>query len=175
MDKYSVGHKVKLSTSGLYRLFGGENSLKERYQDQDAIISEVISEEGYYLIAFQDNFVTSVTDNEITLVEGESASSEKGYFETLATDIGKLVDKKQIAYGNSVDKTYRLMQIYLEKWRNEDNTYTIPESLIKHILLQVRIIDKQNRIFNNPAADLMQENCYLDITGYGLLGHRMME
>lgn len=96
-------------------------------------------------------------------------------FEELGLKIGKLVDKKQRAYGDSVTKAYKLMQVYLESYDNGNGTYTIPKSLLKHILLQVRIIDKQNRIFNNPNGDLMDENPYSDTVGYGLLGMRMVE
>lgn len=96
-------------------------------------------------------------------------------FEEMGLKIGKLVDKKQRAYGDSVTKAYKLMQVYLESYDNGNGTYTIPKSLLKHILLQVRIIDKQNRIFNNPDGDLMDENPYSDTVGYGLLGMRMVE
>jgi hypothetical protein len=67
------------------------------------------------------------------------------------------------------------MKVFLQEYRNKDNTYTIPESLLQHVLLQVRIIDKQNRIFSNPDGDLMKESPYNDITGYGMLGKRMSD
>lgn len=94
-------------------------------------------------------------------------------YEQKGKELGKLVAQKQKAYGNSVDQATELMKIYLKKYKNDDNTYTIPENLLQHILLQVRIIDKQNRIFNNPDGDLMQESPYRDISGYGLLGEEM--
>lgn len=113
----------------------------------------------------------------ISLLEKEfdTVDNKNSYFEDLGLKTGQLVDEKQKAYGDSVGKTFELMKIYLQNWRNEDGTYTIPESLLKHILLQVRIIDKQNRIFNNPEGDLMQENPYLDKLGYSMLGVRMCE
>jgi hypothetical protein len=99
----------------------------------------------------------------------------ENYFEQKGLEIGKLVNKKQVAYGDSISKAYKLMQVYLENYDNGNDTYTIPKSLLKHILLQIRIIDKQNRIFNNPDGDLMEENSYADTVGYGLLGMRMID
>lgn len=109
----------------------------------------------------------------IEKTEGETVGNT--YFEDKGLEIGKLVDKKQAAYGDSVGKTSQLMKIFLQEYKNDDNTYTIPEELLDHILLQVRMIDKQNRLFSNPKGDLMQENPYADTVGYGLLGMRMSE
>jgi preprotein translocase subunit YajC len=102
-------------------------------------------------------------------------NNQKKSFQEIATEIGKFTDMKNEAYGSSVDATYEVLKIFLKKYKNDDNTYTIPESLLKHILLQVRMIDKQNRIFNNPDGDKLGESQYNDITGYGLIGVRMME
>ena len=109
-----------------------------------------------------------------SIVEPEQAINTN-YFEQKGLEIGQLVNKKQLAYGDSISKAYKLMQIYLENYDNGNDTYTIPKSLLKHILLQVRIIDKQNRIFNNPDGDLMEENPYADTVGYSLLGMRMCD
>nr|WP_278430814.1 hypothetical protein [Brevibacillus laterosporus] len=94
-------------------------------------------------------------------------------FEEMGTEIGKLTDLKQEAYGNSVDKSFELMKIFLKGYKNNDDTYTIPEVLLKHLLLQVRMIDKQNRIFSNPKGDKMGESPYQDLVGYSLLGTDM--
>ena len=96
-----------------------------------------------------------------------------GYFETKGKSLGELIDKKQEAYGDSVGKTGKLIRIFLSDYLQEDGTYKISEELLDNILLQVRIIDKQNRIFSNPKADKMDESPYTDISGYGLLGERM--
>ena len=93
-----------------------------------------------------------------------------GLYKEYGREVGKLVDEKQVAYGDSVRVSEEVLKVYLQKYKNEDNTYTIPESLLYHLFLQVRIIDKQNRIFNNPDGDLMSENPYSDISGYSLLG-----
>lgn len=96
-------------------------------------------------------------------------------FQEIANEIGKFTDMKNEAYGSSVDATYEVLKIFLKKYKNDDNTYTIPESLLKHIFLQVRMIDKQNRIFNNPDGDKMEESPYRDLAGYSLIGVRMTE
>lgn len=97
-----------------------------------------------------------------------------GFFENKGTKLGQLVDKKQAAYGDSIKKTSQLMKVFMQDYEVNDN-YVIPKELLDHILLQVRIIDKQNRIFSNPKGDLMDESPYSDLSGYGLLGERMME
>jgi hypothetical protein len=125
-------------------------------------------------LKFKDNSFKVFKFKDVEHVEANEMMKSVG-FEELGSNIGKLVEKKQQAYGNSIDKTYKLMQVFLEGYDNGNNTYTIPKSLLKHILLQVRIIDKQNRIFSNPDGDLMEENPYSDCAGYSLLGMRMVE
>ncbi|WP_053434820.1 YorP family protein [Sporosarcina globispora] len=127
-----------------------------------------------YEVAFDQHTYGKFKEEEIDLYVGGDIM-EKNYFEEKGLEIGKLVNKKQAAYGDSIGKTSKLMKVFLEGYKNEDNTYTIPEELLDHILLQVRIIDKQNRIFSNPKGDLMQENPYADTVGYSLLGMRMAE
>jgi hypothetical protein len=39
----------------------------------------------------------------------------------------------------------------------------------------VRVMDKQNRIFNNPSGKGDSESPWRDITGYGLIGIDMVE
>lgn len=91
-------------------------------------------------------------------------------FKNLGAQIGEHVDKAQQAYGDSFGQAGDVLRVYLRPYRNSDGTYTIPEELVDHLLVQVRIIDKQFRIFSNPAGDLMKESPYKDIAGYGLLG-----
>lgn len=87
----------------------------------------------------------------------------------IAQDVASLVSEKQKAYGNSVDKVERVIEVLMEQYDNGDGTYTIPKELIPHLLYQVRILDKQNRVFTNPQGDLMDESPYKDILGYALL------
>lgn len=95
-------------------------------------------------------------------------------YEEKSRQLGKLVADKQTAYGNSVDSSFHVMKAFLERYKYHDG-YRIPEELLQHILLMVRIIDKQNRIFSNPQGDLMGESPYVDIQGYSLLGQKMVE
>lgn len=97
------------------------------------------------------------------------------YFEQKGQELGALVDRKQKAYGNAVQQTHDVIKVLMKPYLNDNGTYTIPESLLLHLLLQVRIIDKQNRIFNNPDADLMDESPYKDLAGYGLLGEKLTD
>ncbi len=99
----------------------------------------------------------------------------QGLYQDLGREIGKLVDQKQLAYGDSTRVCTEVLKVFLQRYKNEDSTYTIPESLLHHIFLQVRIIDKQGRIFANPDGDLMGENPYADLTGYSLLGNHYVD
>jgi hypothetical protein len=125
------------------------------------------------------NFVeggSSVVDiGKVKPLEEDEQTEEKGYFESLGWEVGKLVDQKQKAYGDSVTKCYQIMKVLMQDYSNNDGTYTIPESLIPIMLLEVRKIDKTNRRFSNPDGDLMSENPYQDDVGYSLLGVRLME
>lgn len=95
-------------------------------------------------------------------------------YEQRGQEFGKLVDLKNKSYGDSVTKTNKLLEVFMEKYDNGDGTYTIPKSLLRHIGLMVRIMDKQNRVFSNPDGDLMDESPYTDILGYSMLGENMV-
>jgi len=102
--------------------------------------------------------------------------AKDGYYEKIGQELGKLVDEKQKAYGNSVSVSIDVLEAFLKPYEaegfynGEQTVYILPKSLLRHLLLQVRIIDKQCRIFSNPAGDLMGESPYRDIAGYGLIG-----
>lgn len=103
--------------------------------------------------------------------------SDKNHYKELGEKLGALVDEKQEAYGDSFSKSLTILRVFLESYETTDDNgniyYNIPESVLKHLLIQVRIIDKQFRIFTNPDGDLMGESPYVDIAGYGLLGSQM--
>lgn len=101
--------------------------------------------------------------------------AQDGTFQTLGASIGAHVDRAQAAYGDSFGQAGDALRVYLRPYDNGDGTYTIPNRLLDHLLVQVRIIDKQFRIFSNPRGDLMNESPYKDIAGYGLLGTRRFE
>lgn len=104
-----------------------------------------------------------------------SIKAKESTYEEKGRKLGALVDQKQLAYGNAITQTYEVVKAFMTPYFNEEEkTYTIPQSLLQHLLLQVRIIDKQNRIFNNPSGDLMSESPYGDLGGYGLLGSNMV-
>ena len=94
-----------------------------------------------------------------------------GRYEKLGLELGKLVDEKQMAYGDAVTVCQKVLEVHLERYYDSSGGfYRISPALLEHIIRQVRIIDKQCRIFSNPEGDLMGESPYMDIAGYGLLG-----
>lgn len=78
----------------------------------------------------------------------------------LSTEVGKLVEQKQLAYGNSFGNSGKILQIMFPNGIKQDQ--------YDNMLIIVRILDKLFRIANNPKA--FNENPYRDIVGYGLLG-----
>jgi hypothetical protein len=74
--------------------------------------------------------------------------------------IGELVDGKNQAYGNSFGKSGEFLKLLYPNG--------IKPEQYKDMLLLVRIFDKQMRIANEKKA--FEENPYIDIAGYGLLG-----
>ena len=75
----------------------------------------------------------------------------KPEFEKIATDIGKLVADKNIAYGDSFSHTGDIMKLLFPEG--------IPPGKYEVFLALVRIMDK---IYNN-------ENAWADIAGYCVL------
>lgn len=96
-------------------------------------------------------------------------------FTKIGLKIGKFTDMKNKQYGSSVDATYEMIKVLMERYKNDNGTYTIPESLLQHILLQVRMMDKINRIFNNPTGIDDSESPYKDLCGYSLIGIDMVD
>lgn len=76
-----------------------------------------------------------------------------------AYDIGKLVQEKHNAYGDSAGRTGEIMKILYPKG--------IPVNAYKHALLMVRVLDKLCRISTDPSYK--GENPWMDILGYALL------
>lgn len=112
---------------------------------------------------------------ELELVEESVKSDDECKFEKIATELGKFTDSKNKQYGSSVDATYEMMKVLMEKYAYDKEQYLIPKSLVKHMLLQVRMMDKQNRIFNNPSGEGDSESPYKDLVGYSLIGVDMVE
>ena len=81
-------------------------------------------------------------------------------FEKIGTDIGKLVDQKNAAYGSSFEKSEQILQVLYPEG--------IKPVQYKDMLAITRLVDKLFRIATNK--DAFGENPFKDIAGYGLLG-----
>ena len=83
-----------------------------------------------------------------------------GIYKKKAKRIGKLVESKNAAYGNSFEVSGDILRIL---WPNG-----IPVGSYTDVACVVRIVDKLKRIATNK--DFNGESPYLDISGYGILG-----
>jgi len=86
-------------------------------------------------------------------------------FVELGYDLGKLVQSKDEAYGDSCKRVGELMKILYP--------HGIPAIAYGHALIMVRVLDKLCRISTNPKA--LGENPWMDIAGYGLKGMQIAE
>jgi hypothetical protein len=137
---------------------------------------------GQIEVKFDDNGVQVVGIESLKQIEEESwrmveqpeEQSLQGKFTELALEIGQFTDKKNKQYGSSVDATEKIMEVLMERYTYDEDNYLMPKSLLKHILLQVRMMDKQNRIFNNPSGEGDSESPYNDLAGYSLIGIDMV-
>lgn len=82
------------------------------------------------------------------------------YYEKKGQEIGRLVDEKQSAYGDSFGKSGEIIKILYPDG--------IKPEQYKDALAIIRIIDKLFRIANDKGYG--GENPFMDIAGYGLLG-----
>lgn len=83
-----------------------------------------------------------------------------GKYEDLAKRVGKLVDLKNAAYGNSFDTSGDFLRLL---WPQG-----CPPDQYDDLLAMARIFDKMKRIATD--RDALGESPYQDISGYGLLG-----
>lgn len=83
----------------------------------------------------------------------------KSKFERIGYDIGKLVEEKNRAYGDSFNKCGEFLKILYPNGVRPDQ-YT-------DLLGIVRVFDKLMRIANKK--DAFEENPWNDIAGYGIL------
>jgi len=81
-------------------------------------------------------------------------------FEKIGTEIGKLVDEKNTAYGSAFEKSEEILKV-LYPDGIEPNQY-------KDMLAVTRIVDKLFRIATKK--DAFGESPFKDIAGYGILG-----
>lgn len=81
-------------------------------------------------------------------------------YESLGAEIGRLVETKQLAYGDSFGKAGRVLrELYPEGVKPEQ---------YDDLLAITRIVDKLFRIATD--RDALGESPYRDVVGYGLLG-----
>ena len=83
-------------------------------------------------------------------------------YEEIGAEIGRLVDKKQVAYGRSFDKSGQILGVLYPRG--------IEPHQYDDLLAMIRIIDKLFRIAT--ARDAMGESPWTDIAGYALLMNR---
>lgn len=81
-------------------------------------------------------------------------------YQQLGSDLGKLVDEKQAAYGDSFGNAGKILAALYPNGVRPDQ--------MDDMLAIVRIVDKMFRIANQK--DAFNENPFKDIAGYGLLG-----
>lgn len=81
-------------------------------------------------------------------------------FEKIGTEIGKLVEEKNLAYGSAFLKSEKILKILYPDG--------IKPEQYKDMLAMTRIIDKLFRIATQK--DAFGENPFKDIAGYGILG-----
>ena len=81
-------------------------------------------------------------------------------FQKIGTEIGKLVDSKNNAYGDSFKKSEQILKVLYPKGVKPDQ--------FQDMLAVTRILDKLFRIATRKEA--FDESPFKDIAGYGLLG-----
>ena len=83
----------------------------------------------------------------------------RGKYEEFAAELGKLVDKKNAAYGSSFDKSGDVLRILYPEGVEADQ--------FEDMLAIARVLDKLFRIATD--RDALGESPWKDIAGYGLL------
>lgn len=91
--------------------------------------------------------------------EGNGTLLHDSKFLLKAKEIAELVEKKQIAYGDSFGQSGKVMKILFPNG--------IPVEKLEDSLVIIRIVDKLFRVANQKSA--FEEDPYNDILGYALL------
>ena len=81
-------------------------------------------------------------------------------FETIGTEIGKLVEEKNTAYGSSFEKSEQILKVLYPDG--------IKPEQYRDMLAITRIVDKLFRIATRK--DAFGESPFKDIAGYGIPG-----
>lgn len=88
-----------------------------------------------------------------------------GKHEEIGSHIGRLVDSKQKAYGDSFGKSPEILRLFYP--------FGIRPEQYEDLLTMIRILDKFMRIATDKKA--LGEDPWLDIAGYSLLANRNLE
>lgn len=92
-------------------------------------------------------------------------ASKSGTFEEIGREIGRLVEEKQLAYGDAFGRAGEVLrQLYPDGIQLEQ---------YDDMLAVTRIVDKLFRIATD--RDALGESPFRDIAGYGLLGTARVE
>lgn len=116
---------------------------------------------GHSLILCEDCRASDIADcpaRTAIIEQSKHMESKPSTYEQVALSIAKLVEKKQIQYGNSFSFSYEVMKVLYP------NGMTIEQ--MSDALVVIRIIDKLFRIANGNKGN---EDAFSDIVGYGLL------
>jgi len=89
------------------------------------------------------------------------------FYQRLGCDVGRLVDQKQLAYGDSFGRVHRILEVL---WPDG-----VSKASYRNLLCVVRILDKLFRVASHNGADPMGESPGRDIAGYGILMAAMHE
>ena len=138
---------------------GGGNSILQRYWVMRVGIEQL--KEGGSMgdrKCTGENYEIKIDDADLGV--GISTGKIKETYAQIGTRIGKLVQKKNIAYGDSFNKSCEMLKILYPNGVTTDQ-YT-------DLLSIARIIDKLFRIATQK--DAFGESPYGDIAGYGILG-----
>ena len=93
-------------------------------------------------------------------MENSKAVSRAGKYEKIATEIGRLTDEKNAAYGSSFNRAGEIMAILYPNG--------IQPAQYIDALAVIRVLDKLFRIATQ--RDAFGESPWKDVAGYGLLG-----
>jgi hypothetical protein len=85
----------------------------------------------------------------------------EGKYKQLGTEVGKLVDTKQVSYGDSFNRGGDILRTLYPNGVSPDQ--------YDDMLAIIRIVDKLFRIATHGGKDPMKESPARDIAGYGLL------
>ncbi|MCP4573279.1 MAG: hypothetical protein GY838_13070 [bacterium] len=86
-------------------------------------------------------------------------------FEELGHRLGKMVDAKQAAYGDSFSRAGQVLEILYP--------HGVPPEKYGDLLAVTRVVDKLFRVATD--RDALGESPWRDIAGYGLLGLALAE